>query len=111
MSEEVKTEAPQADEELKVVVNIKGTGAMLGVQKTGCDPVFETILDATFEQALEAVPALVELARLRWSTNPRNPDYDRPVPVAPPAATQPAPRPATPKRSRGGEKVEEYKLL
>ena len=87
MSDEAKKE------ELKVVITIKGRNALLGVQSPDCDPVFQTIMATTLEQAVAAAPALVELARIRWATSPRNPRYDRPTPPPPP----PLPiRPAAP---------------
>ncbi len=77
--------------ELKVMVKVDGKGAMVGVQDEGTDPVCETILGATLEQALEAVPPLLAVAREKWAKSPRNPAYAAPPP--PPAAPRPAPGP------------------
>ncbi len=73
------------DEELKIVILLKGTKALLGVSKKDCDPVMETIVDTTLDDALAAVPNLVTLARARWATNPRNPKYEGPPVEKPPA--------------------------
>lgn len=81
------------EEELKVVILMKGTRAMIGVSRKDCDPVMETIVDTTLDGALAAIPNLVTLARARWATNPRNPKYEGP-PVSPPPAPVPQRQPA-----------------
>jgi hypothetical protein len=94
-------EAPPAAPELKVVIHLKGTRAIIGIQGTDTDPVVETLAQATgsLEEALAYVPGVVERARERWATSPRNPKYEGPPP--PPAPTpapgQPARRAATPR--------------
>lgn len=101
MSDEAKKE------ELKIVITIKGRNALLGVQSPDCDPVFQTMLDTTLEQATAAAPALVELARLRWATNPRNPRYDRPTPPPPPPLpTRPVATAAAPGPKKVGDMVQ-----
>ena len=68
--------------------------AFLGVREGEVDPIFETVLNPTLEEALASVAPLLEVARLRWATNPKYPAYQRPTP--PPSATPARPRPAAP---------------
>jgi hypothetical protein len=80
--------------ELKVVVHLKGNRAVLGVQGDSTDPVMDVITIVHPEDALEeafcAAADLVEQARARWATSPRNPAYQGPPPPpAAPATTQP----------------------
>ena len=72
--------------ELKIVLQMKGDRALVGVQGTGTDPVVETV-EGTLEAVLAQVPQVLERARARWATSPKNPAYQRPP--------EP-PRPATP---------------
>jgi len=80
------------DEELKIVIRLKGSTALIGVQQKDTDPVMETILDTSIDGALAAVSNLVTLARQRWATNPRNPKYEGP-PVSPPPVPVPQRQP------------------
>ncbi len=79
-------ESPQTTPELKVVLQIWGTRAIVGIQGTNTDPVVETLETASLEELLAAVPGVLARARERWATSPRNPKYVGP----------PAPPPATP---------------
>lgn len=88
--------------DLKIVVNIKGDRATIGVQAPNTDPVMETVAIANQEDALQeafvAATDLVERALQRWATSPKDPAYQRPPPPpAPP--TRAAPRPAAPARA------------
>ena len=89
--------------DIKVVVNIKGDRAIIGVQGPDTDPVMETITIANQEDALQeafvAATDLVERAQQRWAASPKDPAYHRPPPPPAPAGAAPAPRPATPARA------------
>ena len=77
--------------ELKVVIQMKGTRALVGIQGKDTDPVLETVEApgnvTTLEAALAAVPAILDRARARWASTPKNPAYQRPEP--PPAPPRP----------------------
>ena len=96
--EELSNDNPATTPALKVVVQMKGDRAVVGVQGDGTDPVVETLEAASLEELLAAVPGVVARARERWATSPRNPKYEGP-PLPPPATpSQPAARRApTPK--------------
>ena len=64
---------PKPSNELKVVIIIKDSRVMLGVQSPDCDPVYTT-LEGTLAAALKRVPKLVEEAKQKWSTSPLNPN-------------------------------------
>ena len=83
--ESVKT---KPSNELKVVIIIKADKIMIGVQSPDCDPVYET-LTGTLAGALKRIPKLVEGAKEKWATNPRNPEANlpKPKPAATPART------------------------
>lgn len=78
---------PKADE-LKIVIILKDTRAMIGVQSPDCDPVYET-MDGDLSAVLTRVPQTVEIARSKWVTSKRNPKADLPAPP------KPAEKPAT----------------
>ena len=71
-----------AEEELKVVVSIKGGRATIGVQQPSSDPHIETFDDADLPGLAQEVPAVTERARARWEENPKHPAYERPAPPA-----------------------------
>ena len=89
--------------DIKIVVNIKGDRATIGVQSPDTDPVLEIIAIANQEDALQeafvAATDLVERAQQRWAASPKDPAYHRPPPPPAPAGAAPAPRPATPARA------------
>ncbi len=72
--------------ELKVVIILKASRAMLGVQSPDCDPVYKT-MEGDLAAVLQVVPALVADAKLQWSAAPRYPKADLPKPVAPATPT------------------------
>jgi len=78
---------PKADE-LKVVIIMKDSRFMVGVQAPDCDPVSE-VMEGTMEAVLASVPGIIEAARAKWATHKRNPKADMPAPPPPP------PRPAS----------------
>lgn len=73
--------------ELKVVIQMKGDRALVGVQGTNTDPVVETLPATSLNDVLAAVPEILARARERWATSPKNPAYVGP----PPPPVQPAP--------------------
>ncbi len=91
--EEESQESAKAEpsNELKVVIILKEDRIMLGVQSPDCDPVYTTF-KGTLSAALKRVPKLVNEAKQKWSTSPRNPKANLPTPAPTPART-----PATPK--------------
>ena len=84
--------------ELKVVIQMKGDRALVGVQGTNTDPVVEPVQAPTLEAALAAVPTVVARAREKWTATPKNPAYQRPP--EPPAPPRP---PAAPRSSVPGK--------
>lgn len=88
--------------ELKVVIQMKGDRALVGVQGSDTDPVLELVEApgniTTLEAALAAVPAIVDRARARWATSPKNPAYQRPPEPPAPARAAAAATRSTPQR-------------
>ena len=76
--------------ELRITLTLRGGDAFLGVREGDVDPIFQTMLGATLESALAEVPQLLDVARLKWATQPKNPAYQR---AASPTPTRQAPRP------------------
>ena len=75
--------------ELKVVIILKASRAMLGVQSPDCDPVYKT-MEGDLATVLQVVPTLVADAKLQWAAAPRYPKADLPKPVVPATTTTPA---------------------
>ena len=67
--------------DLRVVISIKGSRAVIGVQQPSSDPHIETFDDLDESGLTQEVPAVIDRARARWEDNPKHPDYARPVPV------------------------------
>jgi len=92
-----ETEKPKPSNELKIVIILKDSNIMLGVQSPDCDPVYTTLkstyttLKGTLTAALKRVPKLVDEAKQKWNANPRYPKADLP---APPPSPTPARTPA-----------------
>ena len=72
--------------ELKVVIQLKGDRALVGVQGTNTDPVVEVLAATSLNDVLSAVPGILDRARERWATSPKNPAYKGPPP--PPQTAQ-----------------------
>ena len=72
--------APQED--LKVVVSIKGGRATIGVQQPSSDPHIESFDDQDVSGLTDALPAVIERARARWEDEPKHPAHVRPAPPA-----------------------------
>ncbi len=86
--------APAAlqEPEIKLVINMKGKRAVIGVQATGCDPVLATA-EGDLAEILVDLAGLAEEAREKWKTSPKYPKSDLPQPAPAPV---PTPRAATP---------------
>ena len=69
-------------EDLKVVVSIKGGRATIGVQRPSADPHIETFDDHDLPGLAQEVPAVAARARARWEDQPKHPAYARPAPPA-----------------------------
>ena len=80
--------------ELKVVIILKDSRVMLGVQSPACDPLYTT-LKGTLATALKRVPKLIDEAEQKWSASPRNPNANLPTPPPAPARTSAAPKKTT----------------
>ena len=86
-------EKEKPEDELKIVIIVKGDKIMLGVQSPDCDPVYET-LTGDLPAALKRLPKLVAEANEKWNANPRYPKANLPEPakVETPARTPAAPK-------------------
>ncbi len=71
-----------SSEELKVVVSIKGSRAVIGVQQPSSDPHIETFEDHDLPALAQEVTAVTERARAKWEEAPKHPAYERPAPPA-----------------------------
>lgn len=89
--ESQESEKAKQSNELKVVIILKDDKIMLGVQSPNCDPVYTT-LKGTLAAALKRVPKLVNEAKQKWSTSPRNPNANLPTPEPAPARTPAVPK-------------------
>ena len=72
--------------EIKVVIVLKDGRGSVGIQSPECDPVFSTVEGDLVTIAAE-LPALVQLAEMKWSTTPKNPQSTIEPPPAPPAGS------------------------
>ena len=70
--------APQED--LKVVMCIKGGRATIGVQQPSSDPHIETVDDPDLCGVVGEVPAVIGRAKAKWEESPKHPAYERPAP-------------------------------
>ncbi len=70
------------NEDLKVVVSIKGNRATIGVQQPAADPHIESFDDGDLSGLAQEVPAVIERARARWEEAPKYPAHARPAPPA-----------------------------
>lgn len=90
---EVKPTEPKSNE-LKVLIAIDGENVMVGVKTPDTDPIF-TKVEGGLAAALQQIPELIEDAKAKWATSPRNPKAILPEPPAPatPARTTSAAAP------------------
>ena len=89
---------------MKVVIQIMGDRALVGVQDDNTDPFLEPIQAAALEDVLAAVPGIVSRARERWAAQPKGATYQAPAPPPrePVASGAAASRPAAPKEPKQG---------
>ena len=66
-------------EDLKVVVSIKGGRATIGVQQPSSDPHIESFDGPDLSELAQEAPAVVERARARWEGEPKHPAHVRPA--------------------------------
>jgi len=77
--------------EVKIVILLKDGHGSVGIQSPECDPVFSTVEGDLVSIAAE-LPALVQLAEMKWSTNPKNPKAPEPPPPPAPTYSPSAPK-------------------
>ena len=78
---DAEAETDTADE-LKVVVSIKGSRAVIGVQQPSSDPHIETFEDHDLPALAQEVVGVTERAKEKWEEAPKHPAYERPAPPA-----------------------------
>jgi len=78
-------------EEVKIVINLKGQTASIGVQKPDCDPAFSRV-EGDLPAVLETIPRLVEEAQRNWQSNPRYPECETTLTPPSPPTTRAEPR-------------------
>jgi len=69
--------------ELKIVINIKDSRAVVGVSSPDTDPVFQMV-EGTLPEILNATQGIVVTAQEKWKTSPRNPKIEMPASAATP---------------------------
>ena len=69
-------------EELKVVLSVKGSRATIGVQQPSSDPHIEAFDGLDLTGLAQEAPAVVVRAKARWEDEPRYPAHERPAPPA-----------------------------
>jgi len=77
---------------IKIVINLKGTKAVVGVQASGCDPVFGMV-EGNRDEIAQGALRILASAEEKWKATPRYPKSEV-KPVAAPAATRATPAPA-----------------
>ena len=63
--------------ELKIVINIKGNRAIIGVNAPDCDPVFENC-EGDIAVILGNAANLIDTARAKWAKSKKNPSITIP---------------------------------
>ena len=69
----------EATDELKVVLSIRGSRAIIGVQQPSADPHIESFEGLDLLGLALQVPGVVERARDRWEETPKFPAYVKPA--------------------------------
>jgi hypothetical protein len=85
----LQTPVPADAKDLRIVITSNDEDTLVGMQQTGCDPVFYHVKDLA--GAVKSIPKLLEMARYKWATDPRYPKTT----IPPPAPTKPAATAAT----------------
>lgn len=74
--------------DIKIVVSFKEDTALIGFQKSDCDPVFHKV-EGDLPVVLKSIPKLVKDALATWEQNPRYRKCETDLkPPAPPATAQ-----------------------
>ena len=81
-------------EEVKIVINLTGQTASIGIQKPDCDPVFSKV-EGDLATVLKSVPRLVKVAQKCWESNARYPKCET---TLTPPATRSSSTPTQPKK-------------
>jgi len=84
-------------EEIKIVINLKGDAATIGISKPGCDPIFRTA-EGGLGAVMTCAGELVAEANAIWDSNPRYPKSD--FKPEPPPSPQPTERRSTPQKTK-----------
>ena len=79
---DARDEAASTEDDLKVVVSIKGGRATIGVQRPESDPHIESFDGLDESGVTQEVPAVIGRARAAWEDAPKHPAYERPAPPA-----------------------------
>jgi len=88
---------PKKSDELKIIIIMKDSYFILGVQAPDCDPVSEHFT-GDLPAAIQRIPDLVARARLQWETSRLYPKAELPEPPpAPASASSPSRSPAATK--------------
>lgn len=80
-------------DEVKIVINLKGQTASIGIQKPDCDPVFSKV-EGNLATVLKSIPRLVAEAQKSWESSARYPKCE--TTLTPPVTRSPTTRPAKP---------------
>ena len=80
--ESQKVPVASQEPEIKLVINMKGKRAVIGVQAPGCDPVLATT-EGDLAEILVSATGLLKKAQENWKASPRYPKSDLPQPAAP----------------------------
>jgi hypothetical protein len=90
--------------EIKIIITHRGNRVSIGIQKTGCDPIFFTT-EGDIQMSLIHIPEYVEAAGRQWQTNPLYPKAELPTP--PPAQTTATSRQAPSTTAKPANKTQE----
>jgi len=75
------------NEVMKIVINLNGQAASVGIQKPECDPFFSKV-EGELAAVIEAIPNLVEQAKQGWEASARYPKCETPLEPPRPATTR-----------------------
>ena len=94
-----------AQDDLKVVVAIRGDRAVIGVQRPSTDPYFESFDGRDLSALAQEVLAVIERARTRWENEPKHPAHTKP---SAPAKRQTRQRQKPPQGSASGASTDQH---
>lgn len=81
---------------LKVVLSMQAGIALVGISKTGCDPIFTKYDGVPLAAVVAKFPELLASAQAHWKGSPKNPTAAAVTPATPPAPAKTAPTKAPP---------------